>query len=75
MNLEDKKAIVAEVTDVAKKSVSAVAADYRGLTVEKLTQLRIKADGAKPDESTPTQCWAGATLHGIGAGTLFPFVA
>lgn len=50
MNLEDKKAIVAEVTDVAKKSVSAVAAEYRGLTVERLTQLRVKAEGNKPDD-------------------------
>ena len=43
LNLEDKKAIVAEVADVAAKSLSAVAADYRGLTVSEMTELRAKA--------------------------------
>jgi large subunit ribosomal protein L10 len=43
LRLEDKKAIVAEVADVASKAVSAVAADYRGLTVAEMTQLRAKA--------------------------------
>lgn len=43
LNLEDKKSIVAEVTDVAANSLSAVAAEYRGLTVGDMTQLRIKA--------------------------------
>jgi large subunit ribosomal protein L10 len=41
--LEEKKAVVAEVADVANKSMSAIAADYRGLTVSELTELRIKA--------------------------------
>lgn len=43
LNLEDKKAIVAEVQDVARQSLSAVLADYRGLTVEEMTELRAKA--------------------------------
>ncbi len=43
LNLEDKKAIVAEVQDAAKQSLSAVLADYRGLTVEEMTELRAKA--------------------------------
>jgi len=43
LKLEDKKAIVAEVADVASKAVSAVAADYRGLTVAEMTDLRAKA--------------------------------
>lgn len=42
LKLEDKKAIVAEVASVAKKSVSAIAAEYRGLTVSELTELRNK---------------------------------
>lgn len=40
---EDKKAIVAELTEVAGTAVSAVAADYRGLTVSEMTDLRAKA--------------------------------
>ncbi|MCL5261191.1 MAG: 50S ribosomal protein L10 [Gammaproteobacteria bacterium] len=43
LKLEDKKAIVAEVADHAAKALSAVAADYRGLTVAEMTQLRAKA--------------------------------
>lgn len=43
LKLEDKKAIIAEVADVAAKAVSAVAADYRGLTVTEMTELRAKA--------------------------------
>ncbi len=43
LTLEEKKAVVAEVSDVAKGAFSAVAAEYRGLTVEELTNLRSKA--------------------------------
>lgn len=43
LNLEQKKAIVAEVAEVASKAHSAVAAEYRGLTVGALTQLRREA--------------------------------
>jgi large subunit ribosomal protein L10 len=43
LKLEDKKAIVAEVADVASKAISAVAVDYRGLTVNQLDQLRAQA--------------------------------
>ncbi len=41
--IEGKKQIVAEVNEVASKAFSAVVADYQGLTVEKLTQLRVEA--------------------------------
>lgn len=41
--LDDKKAIVAEVSEVAKESVSLVVADYRGLDVPKMTELRKRA--------------------------------
>ncbi len=43
LNLEDKKSIVAEVSDVAASAHSAIAAEYRGLTVEEMTELRAKA--------------------------------
>ncbi len=43
LNLEQKKAIVAEVSDVASSAFSAVAAEYRGLTVEQMTELRREA--------------------------------
>ncbi|MFO1400720.1 MAG: 50S ribosomal protein L10 [Steroidobacteraceae bacterium] len=43
LNLEDKKALVTEVSAVAAKAVSVVAAEYRGLTVTQMTDLRAKA--------------------------------
>jgi large subunit ribosomal protein L10 len=43
LNLEDKKALVAEMAEVAAKAQSVVAAEYRGLTVGQMTELRGKA--------------------------------
>src|ERR1700741_5499908 len=43
LNLEDKKALVAEAAEVAAKAQSVVAAEYRGLTVSQMTELRAKA--------------------------------
>ena len=43
LKLEDKKALVAEVNEVAPRAQSVVAAEYRGLTVAQITELRAKA--------------------------------
>ena len=43
LNLAAKKAVVEEVNQVASKAISAVVADYRGLTVNQMTQLRSEA--------------------------------
>jgi len=43
LNFEQKKAVVAEVADAANKALAAVAAEYRGLTVEEMTELRAQA--------------------------------
>jgi large subunit ribosomal protein L10 len=43
LRLDDKKAVVAEVAAVAAQAHSAVAAEYRGLSVSHLTQLRKEA--------------------------------
>ena len=43
LTLSDKKQVVAEVADVAARAHSAVAAEYRGLTVAQMTELRDKA--------------------------------
>ncbi len=43
LRLEDKKTIVSEVSDVASRSLSALAAYYRGLTVTQLNGLRANA--------------------------------
>jgi large subunit ribosomal protein L10 len=43
LKLEDKKALVAEVNAVAANAQSVVAAEYRGITVTQMTDLRSKA--------------------------------
>lgn len=40
LNIEQKRAVVAEVSEVAANAISMVAAEYRGLTVSQLTALR-----------------------------------
>ena len=47
LRLEDKKALVAEVAEVAARAQSVVAAEYRGLTVSQLTDLRSKARASR----------------------------
>jgi len=42
-NVEAKQAVVAEVAAVAKTAQSAVAAEYRGLTVAEMTKFRVAA--------------------------------
>ncbi len=43
LQLEQKQVIVSEVSQVAADAYSAIAAEYRGLTVSELTELRAKA--------------------------------
>ena len=43
LRLAQKQAIVAEVSEAAASALSAVLSDYRGLTVEEMTELRAKA--------------------------------
>jgi large subunit ribosomal protein L10 len=46
LRLEDKKALVAEVNEVAAGALSAIVADYRGMTVAQMTEFRAKARNA-----------------------------
>jgi len=46
LRLEDKKALVKEVNAVAGESVTAVVAEYRGLSVAEMTELRKEARNA-----------------------------
>ena len=43
LKLEQKQQIVAEVNEAAASALSAVLADYRGLTVSEMTEMRVKA--------------------------------
>lgn len=47
LRLDDKKALVAEVAEVAQRAQSVVAAEYRGLSVGQLTELRAKARASR----------------------------
>lgn len=40
LNLDGKKAVVAEVSEIASQAYSAIAAEYRGLSVSDMTSLR-----------------------------------
>jgi large subunit ribosomal protein L10 len=46
LRLDDKKAVVAEVAEVATKAHSAIAVEYRGLSVGRMTELRNSARAA-----------------------------
>jgi len=46
LRLEDKQALVKEVNAVAGDSITAVAAEYRGLSVAEMTELRKEARNA-----------------------------
>lgn len=43
LRLQDKKALVAEVNEIARRAHSAVAAEFRGLSAVKFDELRAKA--------------------------------
>ena len=43
LTFEQKKAVVEELAQVAKEAHSAVAAEYRGMTVTDMTEMRVKA--------------------------------
>ena len=43
LSLEGKKAVVAEVAEMARGAHSVIAAEYRGLSVGEMTALRVKA--------------------------------
>jgi large subunit ribosomal protein L10 len=43
LSLQDKKNVVADLHEVAKTAVTGLVADYRGLTVAEMTDLRVKA--------------------------------
>lgn len=47
LTLAGKKAVVEEVAEVASKAISAVVADYRGLSVNQMTELRSEARKSK----------------------------
>ena len=71
LRFEDKQALVAEVHAVAAKAQSVVAAEYRGLTVAKLTDLRAKARNSGVYLRVVKNTLARIVFYGIFQKTVF----
>jgi len=67
LRLEDKKALVAEVNQVAASAFSAVAAEYSGLSVAQMTEFRASAR----DESVYVRVVKNTLAKRAVAGTAF----
>ena len=79
LNLEDKRALVAEVNAVAAHAQSVVAAEYRGLTVGQMTELRAKARAQGVymrvvKNTLARKALAGTTFEPIGPSLKGPLV-
>jgi large subunit ribosomal protein L10 len=79
LNLEGKKALVEEVGAVAGKALSVVAAEYRGLTVTQMTDLRAKARAAGVymrvvKNTLARKALAGTAFESMGATLKGPLV-
>lgn len=79
LNLEDKKTLVAEVNSVAATALSVVAAEYRGLTVSQMTELRSKARSAGVymrvvKNTLARKAVAGTSFECIGSALKGPLV-
>jgi large subunit ribosomal protein L10 len=79
LNLQDKKAMVAEVAEVAATAQSVVAAEYRGLTVGQMTELRAKARAQGVylrvvKNTLARRALAGTTFEQVGAKLKGPLV-
>ena len=79
LNLEDKKALVQEVSAIAAKAQSVVAAEYRGITVSQMTELRAKARGQGVymrvvKNTLARKALAGTTFEPIGPKLKGPLV-
>lgn len=71
LNLEGKKAVVEEVSAIVAEAGSLVAAEYRGLSVAQLTELRAKAR----DANVQVRVVKNTLLRRAVAGTKFEDMA
>ncbi len=70
LRLADKQAIVAEVGEVAKNALSAVTAEYRGLSVGEMSQLRVQARNSGVYLRVVRNTLARRALEGTGFACL-----
>lgn len=66
LTLEQKKEVVGEVAGVAGRAHAAIAAEYRGLTVSQMTQLRVQARSAGVHVQVVRNTLARRALEGTG---------
>jgi large subunit ribosomal protein L10 len=79
LNLEDKKALVQEVSEIAAQAQSVVAAEYRGISVSQMTELRARARGQGVymrivKNTLARRALAGTTFESIGPRLKGPLV-
>lgn len=79
LTLEQKKEVVEEVAGVAARAHAAIAAEYRGLTVSQMTQLRVQARSAGVHMRVVRNTLARRALEGtsfecMGDGLVGPLV-
>ena len=79
LNLDDKKALVAEVKKLAAGAQSVVAAQYRGITVTQMTDLRSKARAKGVSmrvvkNTLARKALVGTAFENIGPGLKGPLV-
>ena len=74
LRLSEKKEIVAIVSNLAKTSLSAVAAEYRGLTAAEMTSLRAKARDVKVSVHVVRNTLARRALAGTDFAGLADFL-
>jgi large subunit ribosomal protein L10 len=79
LKLQDKQALVAEVNAVAANAQSVVAAEYRGLSVTQMTELRAKARASGVyvrvvKNTLARKAVAGTAFECIGAALKGPLV-
>ena len=79
LNLEDKKALVTEVSAIAAKAQSVVAAENRGITVGQMTELRAKARSQGVymrvvKNTLARKALAGTTFESVGPKLKGPLV-
>jgi len=79
LNLEDKKALVTEVSAIAAKAQSVVAAENRGITVGQMTELRAKARAQGVymrvvKNTLARKALAGTTFESVGPKLKGPLV-
>ena len=79
LRLEDKKTLVTEVNEIAQKAQSVVAAEYRGLSVAKLTELRARARASKVymrvvKNTLARRAVAGTTFECVGEKLKGPLI-